>query len=59
MRRWAFGEYTIGGSEQKTRIAVSGALGLAAWRAGMTSEQLFVEADRAMYAEKARVSRRQ
>jgi len=57
VRRWAFGEYTLGSGTAKQKLQVSASLGLAFWQPGKTAEQLFVEADRAMYADKSKFKR--
>ena len=49
VNRWVLGEYPLPGAG---RVAIGAATGIAEWRAGWTAEQLFAEADRAMYAEK-------
>jgi diguanylate cyclase (GGDEF)-like protein len=52
IRKWAFGEYTIPIGGKPVKIAVSAAIGLAAWQSGQTIEQVFAVADKAMYVDK-------
>jgi diguanylate cyclase (GGDEF)-like protein len=49
VHRWVIGEYPIPGAG---KVAIDAASGIAEWRPGWTAEQLFAEADRAMYADK-------
>ena len=53
VRKWAFGSYTVDAAGKKVKIAVSGSIGIAPWQPGKTAEQLFQDADAAMYAEKS------
>ncbi len=53
MRKWIFGEYTIPVNGAPHKLKVSAAVGLAAWQPGQTLEQIFSDADQAMYADKS------
>ena len=57
VRNWALGEYTIHVSGKPQKIRLAAAIGTAAWRPGMTVEQVFSQADRAMYADKDQAKR--
>ena len=49
VQRWVLGEYPLPGG---VKVKIGAATGIAEWSAGRGAEQLFAEADRAMYAEK-------
>jgi diguanylate cyclase (GGDEF)-like protein len=49
VRRWVLGEYPLPGG---VKVTIGAAMGIAEWQKGRTAEQLFAEADRAMYADK-------
>jgi diguanylate cyclase (GGDEF)-like protein len=51
VRRWVLGEYPLPGG---VKVAIGAAIGIAAWHKGRSGEQLFGEADRAMYADKGK-----
>ena len=53
IRRWVFGEYALDPCGKGKKVAVSGAVGVAVWSLGMTAEELFAQADRSMFEEKA------
>jgi diguanylate cyclase (GGDEF)-like protein len=50
IRNWACGKYSLPGVAGKVQLNAS--VGAATWRTGMSPEQVFAEADRAMYADK-------
>lgn len=49
VRRWVLGEYPL---PSGVRVTIGAAIGVAEWRQGLAAEQLFAEADAAMYSEK-------
>jgi diguanylate cyclase len=51
-RRWLFGEYTIQTGEEKLKVDVSAAVGLAEWKRGESMADLVARADTAMYKDK-------
>jgi diguanylate cyclase (GGDEF)-like protein len=50
------GNYTLSTEAGKRKIALTAALGIAAWKPGATAQQLLTAADRAMYHDKKRAS---
>ncbi|HXA49048.1 MAG TPA: hypothetical protein VNV86_02020, partial [Candidatus Acidoferrum sp.] len=46
---WVLGEYPL---PNAGRVTIGAAIGIAEWRQGRSAEQLFAEADAAMYSEK-------
>ncbi len=53
VRDWVIGEYALSAGPEPVKVMVSAAIGVSEWRAGISPETLFSQADRAMYAEKA------
>jgi diguanylate cyclase (GGDEF)-like protein len=55
MQKWVFGDYTIrlGADAGEVKIQLDGAVGLAQWQPGETTNSLIERADAAMYAQKA------
>jgi diguanylate cyclase len=49
VRRWVLGEYPLPNAE---RVTIGAAIGIAEWKQGRSAEQIFAEADAAMYSEK-------
>jgi diguanylate cyclase (GGDEF)-like protein len=56
VRKWVFGDYSIcrEGGDEKARLWVTAAVGLAEWASGDTVLKLMERADREMYADKVR-----
>ncbi len=50
--RWVFGDYTIRLGDASRKVAVSAAIGTAAWQAGDSLQTLLDRADAAMYKNK-------
>ena len=57
VRKWAFGNYEVQSGGKARKVAISGAVGITAWQPGKTAEQMFADADRAMYADKGSARR--
>jgi diguanylate cyclase len=55
VRRWVLGEYPL---PKAGRVTIGAAIGIAEWRQGCSAEQLFAEADAAMYSEKKKDRKR-
>ncbi len=53
VRKWVFGDYPLTTAGRKTKVALTGAVGVAVWSRGKTVEQMFAEADQAMFRDKA------
>ncbi|MEQ1884476.1 MAG: GGDEF domain-containing protein [Bryobacteraceae bacterium] len=50
IRNWACGDYVLPGIVEKIHLTAS--VGAAVWRPGMSTQDVFAEADKAMYGEK-------
>lgn len=57
IRKWTFGNYTVRLSEEPLKVNLTAAVGVAAWRTGMTAADVFRLADKAMYVDKGQRSR--
>lgn len=57
MQRWVFGDYTIrpGKGTGEVKVKLDGAVGVAQWQPGETTQSLIDRADSAMYAQKERM----
>jgi diguanylate cyclase (GGDEF)-like protein len=53
VRKWVFGDYPVKTGGAPRKVPVTAAVGVAVGRPGVTPEQLFEEADAAMYKDKA------
>ena len=52
VKRWVFGEYTVGGASGDRRVHVDAAVGVTEWRPGETLAELLGRADQLMYRQK-------
>jgi diguanylate cyclase (GGDEF)-like protein len=52
VREWAAGEYTVHCDGKPRRIQVTASVGVGFWKPGMSAEEVFNQADRAMYEDK-------
>jgi len=52
IKRWVFGDYTVGAAGERRKVHVEAAMGVAEWRSGETMAQLLGRVDQAMYKQK-------
>ncbi|MGB7762597.1 MAG: GGDEF domain-containing protein [Bryobacteraceae bacterium] len=52
VKRWAFGDYTVGGPGEQHKVHVDAAVGVTEWQRGETMPELLGRADRLMYQQK-------
>jgi diguanylate cyclase (GGDEF)-like protein len=52
IKRWVFGDYTVGAAGDRRKVHVEAAMGVAEWRSGETMAQLLGRVDQAMYKQK-------
>jgi diguanylate cyclase (GGDEF)-like protein len=50
------GQYTLSTETGKRKVSIAAAIGIAAWKAGSTAQDLLRDADAAMYQDKKRMS---
>jgi diguanylate cyclase (GGDEF)-like protein len=55
IRKWVFGDYEVRGDGQPRKLHVDAAVGLATWKEGETTGEMFARADADMYKEKKAV----
>jgi PleD family two-component response regulator len=53
VRKWVFGDYTVGSRGDPRKVRVDAALGLTEWQPGETLAALLGRADKLMYRQKA------
>ncbi len=58
LAQWVFGEYTVHVAGRPTKIQVSAAVGVAAWKSGESAADLVKRADAAMYKDKGASARK-
>ena len=52
VKRWVFGDYTVGGPGEQHKVHVDAAVGVTEWQRGETMPELLGRADRLMYQQK-------
>jgi diguanylate cyclase (GGDEF)-like protein len=52
LKRWVFGDYTVGGPGEQRKVHVDAAVGVVEWRPGETMAEMLGRADRLMYQQK-------
>jgi hypothetical protein len=52
VKKWVFGDYTVGDPGEQRKVHVDAALGVAEWQPGETVAEMLGRADRLMYQQK-------
>jgi diguanylate cyclase (GGDEF)-like protein len=52
VKKWVFGDYTVGGPGEQRKVYVDAAVGVTEWRPGETLAELLGRADQLMYQQK-------